>query len=274
MLTVAILGEHLAVKPVPLQEFRLTPTGGGEAIVVRTSLDGRAVANVPGGQYVLENPTPVTVDGTNYQWRVTVDAVGGTQNVELTNVNATASTVAASHARMRQMAPEMEVYRTVRAGVFRIESGLSQGSGFLIDTSGLILTNAHVVAGQLTAAAVLDSVTRLPLQIIHRDNDADVAVLRVSPARVRGRPVLILARNAPLVEAGERVFAVGYALNQEQTLTSGIVSSVREGPSFLTSISTMATLAAPCSTWLVKSLPSTLSATSRTRVDRVFPVLS
>ena len=229
MLTVAIVGENLAVKPVPLQEFRLIPAGGGETILVRTSLDGKAVASVPGGRYVLENAAPVTVDGTSYLWRVTLDAVGGTQNVELTNVNATASKIAPGAARTRQMAPEMEVYRSVRAGVFRIESGLSQGSGFLIDTSGLILTNAHVVAGQLTAAAVLDSVTRLPLQIVHRDNDADVAVLRASPARVRGRPVLTLAQSAPLVEAGERVFAVGYPLNQEQTLTSGIVSSVREG---------------------------------------------
>jgi len=228
-LTVAIVGENLAVKPVPLHELRLTPMSGGEAIVVRTALDGTASSTVPSGQYALESATPVTVDGKNYLWRLTVDAAGAQQRVELTNANATASTATATPSRARQMAPEMEVYRAVRAGVFRIESGLSQGSGFLVDTAGFILTNAHVVAGNLTAAAVLDSNTRLPLQIVHRDNDADVAILRAAPERVRGRPVLPLAQATPLVEAGERIFAIGYPLNQEQTLTSGIVSSVREG---------------------------------------------
>jgi S1-C subfamily serine protease len=228
-LTVAIVGDNLSVKPVPLHELRFTPTAGGEALVVRTALDGTAVATLPAGQYALESAAPVTIGGTSYLWRVTVDAVGGPLKLELTNANATTASSSTTPARTRQMAPEMEVYRAVRAGVFRIESGLSHGSGFLVDPTGLILTNAHVVAGQLTAAAVLDSATRLPLQIVHRDNDADVAVLRVAPERVRGRPVLPLGQAIPLVEAGERVFAIGYPLNQDQTLTSGIVSSIREG---------------------------------------------
>jgi S1-C subfamily serine protease len=228
-LTVALVGDNLAVRPVPLHELRLTPISGGETILVRTALDGTALAAVPSGQYALESVTPVTVDSKSYLWRLTVDAVGGQQRVELTNANATASTAATMPSRARQMAPEMEVYHTVRAGVFRIESGLSQGTGFLVDTAGFILTNAHVVAGNLTAAAVLDSATRVPLQIVHRDNDADVAILRVAPVRIHGRPVLPMAQTTPLVEAGERVFAIGYPLNQEQTLTSGIVSSVREG---------------------------------------------
>lgn len=131
--------------------------------------------------------------------------------------------------RQRQMAPEMEIYRQVRPGVFRIESGLSRGSGFLVDTAGFIITNAHVVSGQSRASASLDSATRVNAQIVYRDDERDVAVLRVSPDVVRGRPALPLGVGSPLVDPGERVFAIGYPLHQEQTLTSGIVSGLREG---------------------------------------------
>jgi S1-C subfamily serine protease len=229
-LTVAIVGENLAVTPVPLHELRFTPAAGGEPIVVRTGLDGTATATLPAGAWTIVSAAPVTVEGTSYQWSLPVNVVPGPVRLELTNANATTAAAAApAPTRARQMAPEMDVYRQVRSGVFRIESGLSQGSGFLVDSTGIILTNAHVVAGQTTAAAVLDSTTRVALQILHRDNDRDVAVLRAPKAAIRGRPVLPLSVGSPLVEPGERVFAIGYPLNQEQTLTSGIVSSVREG---------------------------------------------
>jgi S1-C subfamily serine protease len=229
-LTVAIVGENLVVKPIPLHELRFSPLAGGEPVTVRTGLDGTAVATLPPGSYNVASAAPVTVDGTSYRWALNVDASAGTARLELTNANATtAAAPAAAPARSRQMAPEMEIYQQARTGVFRIESGLAHGSGFLADSAGFILTNAHVVAGQTTAAAVIDSATRAPLQIVYRDNDRDVAVLRVAPELVRGRWVMPLAVGSPLVEPGERVFAIGYPLNQEQTLTSGIVSSLREG---------------------------------------------
>jgi S1-C subfamily serine protease len=230
--TVAIVGDNLTVKPVPLHELRFTPSvdSQGEPISARTALDGTVTVAVPVGRYVVTSTAPVTLDGMQYQWNVPVDAAApGALRLELTNANAVTGAAVTTPVRTRQMAPEMEVYRQVRAGVFRIESGLAHGSGFLVDTTGLILTNAHVVAGQTTAAAVLDSATRVPLNIIYRDNDADVAVLQAAPNVVRGRPILPLAQTTPLVEAGERVFAIGYPLNQEQTVTSGIVSSVRQG---------------------------------------------
>jgi S1-C subfamily serine protease len=229
---VAIVGENASIKPIPLLELKLIPSDGrsAEPVIVRTGLDGTATAAVPVGTYVVSNSAPVVVDGKQYNWTVPLDAAAaGAGRLELTNLNARYETAASAPVRARQMAPEMEVYRQVRSGVFRIESGLSQGSGFLVDSSGFILTNAHVVAGQTSAAAVLDSTHRIALQIVYRDNDADVAVLRAAAAAVRGRPVLPLAASDSTVEPGERVFAIGYPLNQEQTLTSGIVSSVRAG---------------------------------------------
>ncbi|MGH7631153.1 MAG: S1C family serine protease [Gemmatimonadales bacterium] len=222
----AIVAEDLSIKPVPLHAFTLTPESGGTSIEARTGLDGRATVVVPAGRYTVSSASAVTLAGTSYQWNLPLDASGAT-TLELTNANATVR--AATPVRARQMAPEMEVYRQVRTGVFRIQAGLGHGSGFLVAEDGFILTNAHVVAGYTDASAVLDSATRIPVQIVHRDNDADIAVLRAAPEAVRGRPVLPLSQTSPLVEPGERVFAIGYPLNQDQTLTSGIASSLREG---------------------------------------------
>ena len=234
-IAVAIVGDNLAIKPVPLHELRLNrlTQSATEPIVTRTGLDGTTTVAVPSGRYEVTSAQAVTVDGTQYFWMVPLDVDGaGLARLELTNANAktaTAPTAGAAPVRTRQMAPEMAVYRNVRAGVFRIEAGLGHGSGFLVDTTGLILTNAHVVGGQRRAVAILDSLTRIPLQILYRDDNADVAVLRAAPSLLRGRPVLPLSKESPLVEVGERVFAVGYPLHQEQTMTSGIVSSLRDG---------------------------------------------
>lgn len=154
--------------------------------------------------------------------------------VELTNANATA--VPSKKVAARQIAPEREVFEKVRRGVFRVEAGLGHGSGFLaaipgID-EGLVVTDDHVVANESTVSVYLDSVTRVPATVIARDREADIALLRLPVGRCADCPKLPFAKVAngePLVVAGERVFAIGFPLNQQMTLTTGIASSVREG---------------------------------------------
>ncbi len=240
----ALVGSNLEVKPVALHALQLVPVAGGAPVGFRTGLDGRAIQAVPPAAYWLESVQPVSLDGHMYHWRVPVElSPGQALAVELSNANAVpdsagaavtlVSTTSATSAPSRQMAPEVAIYQRIRRGVVRIVAGMSTGSGFVIDSAaGLLLTNAHVVAGSTTSSVAFDSTLRVPAQIVYRDNDADVAVLRVAALYTQDRPQLSLA-SAPagtgLVEPGERLFAVGYPLHQEQTLTSGIASSVREG---------------------------------------------
>jgi hypothetical protein len=68
--------------------------------------------------------------------------------------------------------------------------------------------------------------------VVARDREADLALLRIPETRCADCPLLPLATvtsGEPLVVAGERVFAIGFPLNQEMTLTTGVASSVREG---------------------------------------------
>lgn len=230
---VALVGDNLVVKPVPLYSLTFRPVGTDSTLSTRTGLDGAASVSVHPGSYMLASASPAVLDGKRYTWSVPVAVLSGVvTHVELTNANATVDSTSTEVERTRQLAPEMSIYALVREGVFRVEAGLGHGSGFLVDSLGLVLTNAHVVAGDTLATVVLDSLTRVRAQVILRDNEEDLAVLRVSPAWIVGKPVLAFAHpelGQPLVAAGERLFAVGFPLHQEQTLTSGIASSVREG---------------------------------------------
>ncbi len=239
-LTVALVGPNLAVQPVPLYE--ITVGSGTMNQTVRTALDGKAEQSLPAGRVHLESVKPVEANGIRARWALdTVLAPGQILTLELTNANAAIEQIAApgglgagvtpppGTTPGRTIGPEVALYQRIRTGVVRVESGLAQGSGFLVDSSGLVLTNAHVVSGQSTAAVALDTATRIGAQILYRDNNVDLAVLRISPAVARTRAILPLRHETPLVDAGERLIAIGYPLNQEQTMTSGIASSVREG---------------------------------------------
>lgn len=233
----AIVLDNLEVKPVPLHAFRLVgQPDSTRTIPARTGLDGTAEGEAPIGSYLLISDVPARAGGVAYSWQVPITVnVGAPVQVELTNANATVdSTIVTDLTRTgRRLEDAVTAYRRIRRGVFRIESGAGHGSGFLVDSvAGLVVTNAHVVANQADASVVLDSVTRVAGLILSRSEPRDIAVIWVAPSAVTDRPTLPLAEpraTAALVEPGERVFAIGYPLDQEQTLTTGIVSSIRSG---------------------------------------------
>jgi len=172
--------------------------------------------------------------GKSYRWDVMITVGRGkVLEVELTNVNAIVDSVSEiTQASARQVAPEITIYDRVKRGVVRVEAGLRHGSGFFIDTlGGLIVTNEHVITGERALSVALDTNKRVPAQLVVRDHDADLALLRLSPSACPDCPRLHIARpdsSGVIVVPGERVVAVGFPLHQQSTVTSGIVSSVRE----------------------------------------------
>jgi S1-C subfamily serine protease len=233
----AIVMPDMSVRPVPLHTLELlAEADSSQRTSVRTGLDGKAVTPpLAPGRYQLRSVQPISVNDSLYRWSTTIDVAGPQPiAVELTNANAYVTSAGVRTARA--VAPERSAFDRVRHSVFRIEAGLGHGSGFLAAVPGLseavVITNDHVVANQTTASVYLDSVTRVPATVIARDRDADLAFLRLPSGRAGNRLALPLATEPPgegVVVAGERVFAVGFPLNQEMTLTTGIVSSIRAG---------------------------------------------
>lgn len=118
--------------------------------------------------------------------------------------------------------------------VVALISGGSHGSGFLIDASGLLLTNHHVV-GQSKYLKVRwsDGVETLG-EVIRSDPRRDVALVKTDP---RGRAPLKLSGKIPA--SGEDVYAIGAPIEQtlQSSVTKGVVSAtrVRDGLNFIQS---------------------------------------
>ena len=254
----AIVVADYAVKPLPLLPILARRGDRTDSVSAKADLDGRAALTLTAGVHTITARTPQPVNGHLYSWSLTVIVRAGvTQTLELTNANALAdSTVASAPAPTavgpttvttpptpvgsraatttnRQIPPERLVFDRVRSGVFRVEAGAGHGTGFLADTlGGVVITNDHVIDDSPREVTVyLDSALRVPAQVLARDRDADLAVLRLPSSRCRECARLQLAKPGagPTVEIGERLLAIGFPLTQQLTLTSGIASSVREG---------------------------------------------
>ena len=127
---------------------------------------------------------------------------------------------------------EGEVFRKVKASVFKVSSSTGHGSGFLVDTSGLVLTNHHVVQGSDYLAVKVAAKRKYGAVLVAEDPANDLAVLRVHSEAIQGVEALSLSNDtasAASVSVGERVIAIGSPLATEGIVTSGIVSKVEEG---------------------------------------------
>lgn len=95
------------------------------------------------------------------------------------------------------------------------------GSGFIIKSNGLILTNAHVVAGADTVTVTLKDGRRLTGRVLGGDRATDVAVVQIQASNL---PVVSLG-NSDSLKAGEWAIAIGNPLGLDNTVTVGIISS-------------------------------------------------
>jgi S1-C subfamily serine protease len=98
-----------------------------------------------------------------------------------------------------------------------------QGSGFIVDANGYIVTNNHVIAeGDQTMVTFADG-SEEPATIVAGDPSRDLAVLKVD----RTDLVPLAVGNSDDLRLGDQLIAVGYALdlNGEPSVTSGILSA-------------------------------------------------
>jgi S1-C subfamily serine protease len=103
----------------------------------------------------------------------------------------------------------------------RTERG--QGSGFIYDPSGLLLTNAHVVEGSNRVMVGLSDGRRVEGTVVGADRVTDLAVVRLGGGG--SWPVAPLG-NSEALQVGDWVIAVGNPFGLDQTVTLGIVSSL------------------------------------------------
>ncbi|MFM7078140.1 MAG: S1C family serine protease [Planctomycetaceae bacterium] len=114
---------------------------------------------------------------------------------------------------------------TVSAGLFLLEvPSEGAGSGIVLDRTGHILTNAHVVEGAKEIQVVLFDGSSHTATIVGLDPATDVAVIRVGAPAESLVPVRF--GDSAELRVGQRVYAIGNPFGLERTLTTGIVSSL------------------------------------------------
>jgi len=96
-----------------------------------------------------------------------------------------------------------------------------QGSGFIVGSDGLILTNAHVVANAEEVTVKLTDRREFKAKIVGSDPQTDIAVLRIE---AKDLPTVRLG-DSKQARVGEWVVAIGSPFGFENTVTSGIVSA-------------------------------------------------
>jgi len=107
----------------------------------------------------------------------------------------------------------------------------SLGSGFIIDPSGIVVTNNHVIADADEVTVILNDGTRLKAEILGRDTKVDLALLRVKPEK----PLTsVHFGDSDKLRLGEWVVAIGNPFSLGGTVTAGIVSArnrdINSGP--------------------------------------------
>ncbi len=128
--------------------------------------------------------------------------------------------------------PVKENVERVGEAVVQIRTPTGLGSGFIIDPSGYIITNEHVVSGEynLTVtqfrrrAGGMDKVQFTKVRIVALDARLDLALLKIEDADGAVFPAVPLGDSGALTD-GQSVFAIGSPLGLDRTVSQGIIGS-------------------------------------------------
>jgi S1-C subfamily serine protease len=135
-----------------------------------------------------------------------------------------------------------EIYKRDSPGVVFIESkivqqttnpfgfpseqqGSATGSGFVIDKSGDIVTNAHVVAGASQITVRFGDSQQVKATVVGTDVSTDLALLKVNPSAAKLHPLTL--GDSSKVSVGDAAIAIGNPFGYDRTVTAGIVSALQ-----------------------------------------------
>ncbi len=174
------------------------------------------------GFYYLSNRRPAQVPLENASWT-------GAAKLEITEA-------AAPQSFDPEEQNNINVYRKVLPAVVNITSKAvafdffygevpeqGQGSGFVLDRQGHILTNYHVIAGAQQVEVTLSNRSKYTAKVVGVDRSHDLAVIRI---QAPGLQPATLGDSKNLV-VGQKVFAIGNPFGLNGSMTRGIISSIR-----------------------------------------------
>jgi 2-alkenal reductase len=116
------------------------------------------------------------------------------------------------------------IYQEVNPSVVHIGVSGGEGSGFVYDQQGYIVTNNHVVAGGGEIVVAFADGSIVPAQLVGTDPDSDLAVIKVNVTAEELAPVVMA--DSDQLKVGQIVIAIGNPFGLSGTMTTGIISSL------------------------------------------------
>jgi S1-C subfamily serine protease len=105
------------------------------------------------------------------------------------------------------------------------QRGQASGSGFVLDRSGYVLTNAHVIEGASDVTVQFEDRKSVDATVVGKDSSTDIALLKVRPDGVRLHPLGL--GDSATVQVGDPTIAIGNPFGLDRTLTTGVVSALQ-----------------------------------------------
>jgi hypothetical protein len=235
---VLIVDKDLNQKPVPFYIVQFHNEGNADpSTSVKTDLEGKAERQLPPGRYSISTPKPVELGGKRYSWNLQIQLTGVEQRVDLTNDNARIEDLppaAASPAETKSSSGTggelTALFDKLKNSVVAVHSESGKGSGFLVDSTGLVVTNNHVVSSSSYLAVQFDDKRKVPARLVATNPDKDVAIIRFDPSAFPEGVVapLLSGEAASHLAVGQRVFTIGNPLGRDKALTTGVVSKIEK----------------------------------------------
>jgi 2-alkenal reductase len=148
--------------------------------------------------------------------------------VEAPILESSSSSVVVSEDLVSQQDALISLYDAVSPGVVSIfvasPQGTGQGSGFVIDQAGHIVTNFHVVENATYMEVSFPSGLKALAEVIGEDTDSDLAIIKVNVAESELIPLAL--GNSQDLQVGQIVVAIGNPFGLSGSMSTGIVSSL------------------------------------------------
>jgi S1-C subfamily serine protease len=228
---------HLAVNILRLDDANSAAGGAQPAsgvenrIAAKTSFDGTAEIQLAPGRYRISSPEGIEFQGARYTWDFEVSVTGASQTIDLSNDNAKVAETKVA-APVRKTDELTGLFQKYQNSVVTVWSETGHGTGFIVDASGLIVTNQHVIGPSELISVQFDAKRKVEAKLLAFSAEKDVAILWANLSAFKeaiAAPIGKGENGAAAVVEGERVFTIGSPLSQRKILTTGVVSKVEAG---------------------------------------------
>jgi len=227
---VILVDNDLNQRPVPHLTviFASDSNNSDRARETKTDFEGKAELQVLPGKYRMSTPQGVDFQGRHYAWEMEISVSDESVSVDLSNDNARI-TDPTSVEPARKVDDLTLMFQKYQESVVTVWSEIGSGTGFIVDSAGLVMTNQHVIGPSELISVQFDPLKKVAAKVLAFDAERDVAVLYADLSAFPGAaaaPIATAHAGRELAVEGERVFTIGSPLGLKKIITSGIVSKV------------------------------------------------